>query len=126
MIRHVIMLMLLLAGASAWAQVADPTVPPAALQDWEKKQQQEKEGDAEAPPPPEQRLQSVLISPKRRIAVIDGKTVREGGKHQGALLAVVRESYVILQKEGGVRETLRLYAPPEQKAGANHTDKRQK
>lgn len=112
MIRHAIMLMLLLACVPGYAQLADPTAPPPALREAEKP----KTGDAEAAPPPEQRLQSILISPKRRIAVIDGKTVREGARHQGALLASVRPTYVILLKDG-VRETLRLYAPPGSKPG---------
>lgn len=53
------------------------------------------------------RLQSILISPRRKVAVIDGKTVPLGGAVGDATLVVVRESEVVL-KRGDERETLKL------------------
>jgi MSHA biogenesis protein MshK len=100
----------------ARAQLVDPTAPPAAVLAGSKAPV---DGE-QAALPPAQRLQSILISPKRRVAVIDGKTVKEGAIHQGAVLASVRETYVILTK-GGVRETLRLYPPPASKPAEQKT-----
>lgn len=77
--------------------LADPTRPPAAAEAGE--------GDRLAPPP--SRLQSVLISPARKLAVIDGRTVSLGGTVEGATLVAIRESEVVLQK-GAERETLKL------------------
>lgn len=42
-------------------------------------------------------LQSVLISPARRIAVISGQTVVQGGKYGDATVAEITESAVHLQ-----------------------------
>ena len=53
------------------------------------------------------RLQSILISPARKLAVIDGKTVPLGGSVGGATLVAIRESEVVLKK-GDERETLKL------------------
>jgi MSHA biogenesis protein MshK len=53
------------------------------------------------------RLQSVLISSGRKLAVIDGITVPLGGTIDGARLVAIRESEVVLQK-GAERETLKL------------------
>jgi MSHA biogenesis protein MshK len=88
----------LLAGAAAAqsAPLSDPTRPPSAA---------EPVGEAAAPAGP--RLQSVLISPARRVAVIDGRTVGLGGKFGAATLEAVTESAVVL-KYPDRRETLRL------------------
>ncbi|TAK87894.1 MAG: MSHA biogenesis protein MshK [Betaproteobacteria bacterium] len=53
------------------------------------------------------RLQSVLISPGRRVAVIDGRVVRLGERVGDATLVAISESQVVLQRPGG-RETLKL------------------
>ena len=96
--------LLLLVGASPVGQAAhaqalsDPTRPPqgpAATAG----------GAAQAAPP--SRLQSVLISPGRKLAVIDGRTVPLGGTVEGATLVAIRESEVVLQT-GNQRETLKL------------------
>lgn len=90
--------------ASAWAQVSDPTAPPAAL----RQSAQRGAGTAAAPQPAAPRLQSVLVSPQRRVAVIDGETVRLGQKHRGAVLARVSPTEVELVR-GNQREVLKLY-----------------
>lgn len=53
------------------------------------------------------RLQSVLISSNRKLAVIDGRTVALGGTIDGATLVAIRESEVVLKK-GDERETLKF------------------
>jgi MSHA biogenesis protein MshK len=53
------------------------------------------------------RLQSILISPARKLAVIDGRTVLLGGSVGEATLIAIRESEVVLKK-GDERETLKL------------------
>lgn len=79
------------------AQFADPTRPPNAA--------------AEAAGVPAARagpqLQSVLISPARRVAVISGRTVALGDKFGEATVASITESGVLL-KYAGRSETLRL------------------
>jgi MSHA biogenesis protein MshK len=103
MAQRLIAAALLALGASSPTQaahaqaLADPTRPPTASEAGE--------GDRLAPPP--SRLQSVLISPARKLAVIDGKTVSLGGTVEGATLVAIRESEVVLQK-GAERETLKL------------------
>jgi MSHA biogenesis protein MshK len=85
-------------GRAAHAQaLSDPMRPPSA---------QAAAGIA-APGMASSRLQSVLISPSRKLAVIDGNTVPLGGTVQGATLVAIRESEVVLQK-GTERETLKL------------------
>ncbi len=48
-------------------------------------------------------LQSVILSPQRRAAVINGQTVELGGKVGDATLVEVRESSVVLQGAQGKR-----------------------
>lgn len=102
----------LLAGSSAsqaaLAQaLADPMRPPAAAA------ASPAEGGAEAPKGAA-RLQSVLISPKRRIAVIDGRVVRLGERVGDAKVVAISESRVVLQRATG-RETLKLNPVAEKK-----------
>lgn len=61
------------------------------------------------------RLQSVLISPRRRVAVIDGRVVRLGERIGDAKLVAISESHVVLQGPAG-REILRLNPVVEKKA----------
>lgn len=63
-------------------------------------------------------LQSVLISNRpggRRLAVIDGRSVRAGDKVGGAVVVSIGEASVVLRR-GKTLETLRLYP---QTVGAN-------
>jgi MSHA biogenesis protein MshK len=89
----------LLAGAAAAqsASLADPTRPPSAMDP----------ASSEVAAPAGPRLQSVLISPARRVAVIDGKTVGLGDKFGTGTLEAVTETAVVL-KYADRRETLRL------------------
>ena len=88
------------AGQAAHAQaLADPMRPPQAAA--------VAAGGVAQSAAPSSRLQSILISPGRKLAVIDGTTVPLGGSVDGATLVAIRETEVVLQK-GAERETLKL------------------
>lgn len=70
-------------------------------------------GGEEAPAGPQ--LQSVLISPARKLAVIDGRTVPLGAKYRGATLTRITESGVEL-RNGGRVEVLKLFPRVEKKS----------
>lgn len=102
-------------AAGALAQVADPTLPPPGLDALA--------AGAEATPaaPPGPELQSILVSREaggRRIAVISGEMVRQGGRFQGAVVESVGADRVVLRR-GKARETLRLYLPQEMQQAAS-------
>ena len=86
-----------LAGAAAAQPLADPMRPPA-------RGAPEARAAGAAPPT---RLQSVLISSGRSIAVIDGRAVRIGERVGDATLVSIDPSRVTLQR-GAARETLTL------------------
>lgn len=105
--------LLLFATAAAGAQtrLADPTRPPAAAEGGEAAP-----GGATAKP--SLRLQSVLISNTRKLAVIDGQTVPLGGEIGGATLTSVSETGVTLRR-GAEIETLKLHPDVEKKQGGS-------
>jgi MSHA biogenesis protein MshK len=95
-------LLVVLAGAigsaSASAQITtDPTRPPAAVA-------------AEAPKGAVggNQLQSVMISPTRKSAIINGVPVELGGKYGDAVLTKVAEDEVVLES-GSSRQVLKLH-----------------
>ena len=53
-------------------------------------------------------LQSVLLSPERRYAIINGEVLALGGSVAGAELVAIREGEVTL-RAGGVLRTVRLF-----------------
>jgi MSHA biogenesis protein MshK len=59
-------------------------------------------------------LQSVMISPSRRVAVISGQAVKLGEKYGDSQVVKITESEVVLQNESG-SQTLRLYPGVEKK-----------
>jgi len=79
---------------AAQAQLADPTRPPA---------YQGSGARAERP----WDLTSTLVSPGRRVAVINGQVVHEGGHIDGMTVVTIRADKVILRGPGG-RETVPL------------------
>jgi MSHA biogenesis protein MshK len=105
MAQRLIALSLLFAASTSQAALAqalsDPTRPPSAASPQE----------SEAAP---SRLQSVLISPTRKIAVIDGRTVRLGERVGDATLVAIAPSEVTLQR-GAKYETLRMHPAVEKK-----------
>jgi MSHA biogenesis protein MshK len=93
--------LVLVFSASAVAQVTiDPTRPPS--------------GYATAAPEPSGdaagtlTLQSVLISPSQKAAIISGVTVKLGEKYGDAVLVKVAENEVVL-KSAGASQVLKLY-----------------
>jgi len=93
------------AGAHAQAQaLQDPTKPPAAAAPGA--------AGGRAPVDNAPRLQSILVAREaggRRLAVIDGETVRLGEQFHGARVARIGDNEVELVR-GGQRQVLRLYA----------------
>ena len=114
-------LMLAMACASPAAQaqaLPDPTRPPAAL--WAP-------ADAAPAAPSRPQLQSVLISNRpggRRLAVIDGRSVRAGDKVGGAVVVSIGEASVVLRR-GKTLETLRLYPQTVSANDAMHVRRKQ-
>jgi MSHA biogenesis protein MshK len=85
-----------LAGAALAQPLADPTRPPT-------------QGPAELrqTEAPSTRLQSVLVSPGRSVAVIDGRAIRIGERVGDAILVSIEPSEVTLQR-GAALERLTL------------------
>lgn len=86
-------------AASAQGVLVDPTKPPMVTHT--------ARGSAAEPAAP-QRLRSILISPTRRLAVIDGHTVTEGSRLDAATVVQIAETRVTL-KQGTEVLTLELY-----------------
>jgi MSHA biogenesis protein MshK len=76
------------------AELPDPTRPPAGIS----------AAQEQAATPKASGLQSVLISPARRAAIINGQTVVLGGKLGDSRLVEVSEAGVVLQGPSGRRE----------------------
>lgn len=119
MTRALLVLLLLGVGGVAFAQrgaLVDPTRPPMAAVE---------SADAEPAKPSGPQLQSVLISPSRRVAVISGSTVVQGGKYGNATVAEISEGSVLL-RYADRRETLHLISVVKRErriADAAHSDK---
>jgi MSHA biogenesis protein MshK len=92
-------LALALFSASVAAQViSDPTRPPASFGP----------GEADTGDGGGIRLQSVMISPTHRAAIINGVLVPLGGKYGGSVLIEVTEKAAVL-RSGGARQVLKLH-----------------
>ena len=106
----------LLGMSAAWlahaAPFADPTRPPNAGHD----------DGVVAAVQSGPRLESVLIAPDRRIAVINGQQVRLGAKYGEGQVVRITESEVVIRKAEGV-ETLKLFPEAEKRPRARR-DKR--
>lgn len=103
----------MLAVVPAFAQgLPDPTRPPVALSD-----SGQQAAEAAAPV-----LQSVLISPSRRLAIIDGQTVRQGEKFGASRVVKITETEVVLRGGGGNGNTtqiLKLFPQVEKRPAAS-------
>lgn len=99
-----------LAGAQSGGLV-DPTRPPRVAV--------EQAGAPERKPAGPQ-LQSVLISPTRRIAVISGSAVPLGGRYGEATVASISEATVVLKYGNRRQQTLHLV--PEAQKRLRDTD----
>lgn len=89
---------LLSASAAAQQVMTDPTRPPASFG----------AGEPDAGDGGGILLQSVLISPAQRAAIINGVLVRLGEKYGGAVLIEVAENEVVL-RSGTIRQVLKLH-----------------
>ena len=102
------MLAALLASASAGAEnLVDPTRPPAAP------------SGAVSVATAELVLQSVLISPGRMIAIINGQTVKLGDTFGDAKVVKISESEVVL-RDGNNVQTLKLFPGIEKRLSSSH------
>lgn len=90
-------MLLCLLPVSAWA-LTDPTKPAIDMG----------ASPVSAAVPESNRLRTIIISPARRAAIIDGQTVELGAKHGDVRLIEVSESGVVLQGEQG-RQVLTLF-----------------
>jgi len=88
--RALILLLLCFPGPASAQRGAlvDPTRPPSMSVE---------SGAKESAAPAGPQLQSVLISPTRRVAVISGSTVVQGGKYGNATVASISEGAVLLR-----------------------------
>lgn len=68
-------------------------------------------------------MQSVLISPQRRLAVIDGETVKTGDLVGDARVVRIHETEVVLKAGNEVR-VLRMYPDVEKKMAAAEAETR--
>jgi MSHA biogenesis protein MshK len=102
-------LALMLYSTSVAAQANDPTRPPAGFDTGVA------EGDADSGGG--MMLQSVMISPTGRAAIINGVMVKQGEKYGDAVLVRVAESEVVL-KSGSESQVLKLYPGVEKRAAA--------
>jgi MSHA biogenesis protein MshK len=104
MAKRLMIVLGLLAASSAFAQgLSDPTRPPSAAPSIQQNTTEEVS-----------RLQSVLISPGRKLAVIDGRTVALGERVGDATVVAIAPAQVILQR-GGSYQTLKLHPGIEKK-----------
>jgi len=69
---------------------------------------------------PDNGLQSIIIAPGRRAAIINGQTVEQGGKYGDARLIRVNESSVVLRGTQG-KQVLRLFPGVEIRKDEPHT-----
>jgi MSHA biogenesis protein MshK len=79
--------------------LTDPTRPPAGIYSSETTENAAVSGPV---------LQSVMISPTQRSAIIGGKTVNLGGTYGDARIIKITEGEVVLRSASGT-ETLRMY-----------------
>lgn len=116
----------LLQGASACAlaeALVDPTKPPAVLN-----QEAQPAGKAQPAGASGPVLQSILISPRRVVAIISGETVRPGDKYGDSRVVKIAEGEVVL-RTGDQLQTLKLFPdieklPASRHAGARHHSQR--
>jgi len=113
MTRWPALLLGLMAAAAAGAQgMSDPTRPPGGLGE-----------TSEAVSPGGPVLQSVMLSPTRKVAVISGELVTLGGRYGSARLVKLSESEAVL-KNGADVTVLRLHPLVEKRAAGPAADKK--
>jgi MSHA biogenesis protein MshK len=101
-----------LAATALAAPFADPTRPPGTS-----------DVPASAAPAAAPRLQSVLIAPDRRIAVINGESYRLGDRFGDGRVAKISETEVVI-RQGSRNEVLKLYPGSERRPAQQAEKKR--
>lgn len=99
-----------ISSIAAGQNLSDPTMPPAALRSAQ-------EGNP-LPAISGPVLQSVLVSPGRKVAIISGQTVNLGEKYDDARVINITESEVTLSGSNGVK-TLKLFPGVEKGAATD-------
>lgn len=95
-----LLLAVALYSASVTAEtLVDPTRPPSVV---------EKSAPGAEPTPAGSGLQSIFISPQRRVALIDGKEVPVGGRVGEAKLVQIAEDHIVLKDAQGTRSVALL------------------
>lgn len=64
-----------------------------------------------AEPEPPLVVASILHSPQRRLAIVNGQIVREGDRIGGATVRAIEPRAVVLETAGGARQTIELRSP---------------
>lgn len=106
-----VLLAMLIAGPAVAQGLVDPTQPPGGLAD--------SQGMSGGGGPV---LQSVMLSPSRKVAVISGEVVALGGRYGGSRLVKLTESEAVL-KSGTEITVLRLHPRVEKRAAASSSGK---
>jgi len=102
------------AGFAFADNLPDPTLPPASIG-------RTPEGPPPAPGAAAPVLQSVLISPTRRVAIINGQTVKQGDKIGDARVVRITEGTVVLRSDKEM-QTLKLFPGIEKQRSAGRAD----
>jgi MSHA biogenesis protein MshK len=105
------LLSLLVIGYVQAEQLRDPTRPADMLG----------RGQAVVVSAPGPVLQSVLISPQRRIAIISGKTLKVGDQFGDSHVVSISDTEVVLQN-GKAQQTLKLFPDVQKRHAANSTN----
>jgi len=114
MTRRFVFAALWLYCALAVAQMRDPTRPPPGMGG-------EQVGVARAPSGGPV-LQSVILSPTRRAAIISGQLVERGAHYGDAQLADVGHDYVVLRNAAGLLQVLKLFPAVEKRPAGEARD----
>jgi hypothetical protein len=109
--RCIVAALALGSGAAAWGQgLSDPTRPPREWLDAQPKVAAALSAVEEAAP----QLQSLLIGPSRKYAIIDGQLLGVGDTYKDARVVAVRPAGVVLRSVRG-SETLKLFPDVEKR-----------
>jgi len=106
----VMLILLLSAPTLAGEPVASPQGGPEALPDPMQPPARARPAKRARASAPSWRLQSVLVSPGRRVAVINGRALAVGERIHGARLVAIHPGHVVLQ-QGSRRIVVRLAMP---------------
>lgn len=113
-IKAAVFALCMFGGSAVASPLADPTRPPNASDS-----APEQPGTVPAGP----RLESVLIAPDRRIAVISGQQVPLGGKYGEGRVVRITETEVAI-REGAATQVLKLFPGSEKRTNVRTEKKK--